>query len=404
MSFRNHIPPKCAKQFLQWFIHRDLAEEVLGDLEEKFYAVLDQKSPLRVKLNYWYQVFNYLRPFALKKSRPYYPTQIDMYSHYFKVSWRNLLKKRLYSFINIGGLAIGISCFLLIYLFVQHELSYEGDFENADQIYRIIQQQEGNNYLGSDFFAVTPAPLAASLKQDYPEVLEASCIRQEELLLSHEGKYSWEKGISADEHYFSVFQTPFIEGDPQSALVQPNSIILTKKTARKIFGETRVLGQSLNIGNADLEKDREVFQVTAVIEDPAENVSIKYDFIVSIKSDVYWQRQAWDNNSSHTFFLMQKGADPKKLEGKLPVFLKKYRVKDESYPSEDKYFVRSLASLHLESEVNFDIGLKGNPLYVYLFPIIAIIVLLLACINYMNLAIAYYQLSIYSSSNYQSSK
>ena len=388
MKKSHHIPPQKAEKLLQWFLRDELAEEVLGDLEEKFIVMLEQHSPFRAKLNYWYQVLNYLRPFAIKKSRSYYPTQIDMYNHYFKLSWRNLLKKRLYSFINIGGLAIGISCFLIISLFVQHELSYDHNYVKADQIYRIIQQQKGNTYLGTDLFAVTPAPLAATLKHDYPEVLEATCIRMEEVLMSHEGKYSWEKGIAADEHYFRVFQSRFVEGNAASALLQPNSIVLTEKTARKIFGKTQAIGQSIIIGNADSEDDREVYLVTAIVEDQPLNVSIKYDFVLSIKSNFYWQRQAWDNNSSHTFFLMQKGADPQKLEEKLPEFLTKYRPKDESYPSKDKYLIKSLSSLHLQSAVNFDIGLKGNLQYVYLFSAIALIILLLACINYMNLAIA----------------
>ena len=162
MDPTNHFPPIAAQRFLLWFLRDELAEELQGDLDEQFYSRLGETSLFRTKLNYWYQVINYLRPFAISRSSSALLMQYAMFRNYFKISFRNLYKQKLYSAINIGGLAVGLTCFILIFLFVQHELSYDRSFENAGQIYRIYSRQPGNVYLGSDYFGVTPAPLASA--------------------------------------------------------------------------------------------------------------------------------------------------------------------------------------------------------------------------------------------------
>ncbi len=165
MNSKNHFPPRAAQRFLNWFLRSDLAEEVHGDLEEQFYSRLENTSLSKAKFNYWYQVLNYLRPFAISKSTSTLLNQYAMFRNYFKISIRSLYKQKLYSLINIGGLAVGLTCFILIFLFVQHELSYDRFYTNADRIYRIYQQQKGNVYLGSEYFGVTPAPLASALME-----------------------------------------------------------------------------------------------------------------------------------------------------------------------------------------------------------------------------------------------
>jgi putative ABC transport system permease protein len=382
MEPSNHYPPKRAEQLLEWLIRDELAEEVLGDLEEKFFAVLEKKSPFRAKLNYWYQVFHYLRPFAIRRKQSTHLIPVDMYRHYFKISWRNLLKKRLYSFINISGLAIGLTCFLMIFLFVQHETSYDQSFKDGDRIYHIIQQQKGNVYLGTDYFGVTPSPLARALEEDYPEVLHATSVSTLTTLLGYEDKNYWEKGIWADSGYFPVFKPDFIAGSAHSAFELDNSVVLTLPTAEKIFGDQNPIGKTL------LFEGEEEYIVTGVVAAPPRKASIQYSYIRNIQSNSDYNRQTWNNNSYHTFFLLSEKAAPEALQAKLTAIFDKYKVYNENYPFEDTYFVKSLASLHLQDNVNFDIGKKGNPQYVYLFSAIGIIVLLLACVNYMNLAVA----------------
>lgn len=383
-----NIPPKLAQRILLGFLRADIAEEVCGDLEEKFYSTLEKKSLFRANFNYWYQVLSYLRPFAIRKSKSSYSNNYGMYQNYFKITVRNLLKQKLYSLINIGGLAVGLTCFIIIMLYVQHEFSYDRFYKNANRIYRVYQRQAGNVFLGTDYFAVTPAQLASVLQEEFPEVIYATSIEQQSALLSVDDHHFWEQGLSADPHFFDVFAFPFVQGNPKMALKDPKSIILTKSLAIKIFGPNDPIGQSLKFQNGDS------FTITGVINDPPSNSSFKFSFINNILSNQWYaeqlKRPTWNNNSFHTFFLLAEGASPQDLQKKFPALIKKYRDPEDyaDYTFKDEYLVQELTAIHLQSGVNFDIGLKGNQGYVYLFSVVALIVLLLACVNYMNLAVA----------------
>jgi TM2 domain-containing membrane protein YozV len=163
------LPPQLATRLLNSFLRSDLAEEVRGDLEEKFFADLKDKSAWKAKLNYWYQTINYLRPFAIRKSRLNYLTNYDMFQSYFKIGWRNLLNNKGFSFINIFGLAMGMTAFLLIVHYVRFERSYEDYNPNADNIYRVtLDQYKGSEYVVTD--CETQAPLGPMLKEKMPEV------------------------------------------------------------------------------------------------------------------------------------------------------------------------------------------------------------------------------------------
>jgi len=137
---RAPTPPKYAQKFLNWFLKPELAEEVLGDLEEKFEQNLIAKTPFKAKVNYWYQTLNYLRPFAIKNDLLTPLNPFFMFNSYFKIAWRSLFKQKRYSAINITGMTIGMTCFILIALYIQYELSYDLQHENADRIYRVAQQ------------------------------------------------------------------------------------------------------------------------------------------------------------------------------------------------------------------------------------------------------------------------
>ena len=139
------MPPKLAQKVLMRFLRDDLAEEVLGDLDEKFYLSVNKNSKLKAKLNYWYQVFNYLRPFAIRKSTPNYSNHFAMYQSYFKIGWRNLLKNKGYSMINIGGLAMGMAVAILIGLWIQDELTFNKYHSNYDTIAKVYRN---NNWGG----------------------------------------------------------------------------------------------------------------------------------------------------------------------------------------------------------------------------------------------------------------
>jgi putative ABC transport system permease protein len=388
------IPPKLAQRFLNWFLRDDLAEEVEGDLEEKFIAKLGKSTLFRAKLNYWYQVFNYLRPFAISKSSPNYLINYPMFRNYFKISIRSLYKQKLYAAINIGGLAVGLTCFILIFLFVQHELSFDRSYENDDRIYRVICQQADDIHLGSEYSAFTPAPLASALVQEFPEVTVATTVDTQSALigLDNDNHYS-EQGILADPYFFDIFDYTLTKGNPSTALDNPKTIVLTKSLSNKIFGDKNPLGQTLIYQNGTPNTVREVihagepYTVTGVINDPPKNTSFRFSFIASILSDVDYademKRSLWGHHTQHTFLLLSEGTDPLKFQEKLPTALDKH---DDGLFG--KFIVQPLTKIYLQTNIDDNLGGKGNPRYIYLFSAIALIVLLLACANYMNLAIA----------------
>ena len=297
-----------------------------------------------------------------------------------------MLKQKLYSAINIGGLAIGLTAFILISLYIQHEWSYDRFLPGSENIYRIYSQQKGNNYLGSELFAVTPAALASTLVDEYPEIVHASALKERSALLSVENEHYMEEGLLADRHFFDVLPYTLVEGDPETCLKNPQSIVLTQSLAVKIFGKEAPLNRALVFQNG------ETYSVTGIVQDPPITSSLKFSFIASLISNGEYttdlKNRPWSNNSYLTFFSLRPDADPIALQNKLPAFLAKHRKLEESYPFKDSYYVQALWDFHLESRINFDMGIKGNRQYIQLFSLVAFLVLILACMNYMNLAIA----------------
>jgi putative ABC transport system permease protein len=397
---KQHIPPKSAQQFLNWFLRDELAEEVQGDIEEQFNEALENSSIFRAKINYWFQVINYLRPFAISKSSPTFLLNYGMFRNYFKISIRNLYKQKLYAAINIGGLAVGLCCFILIFLFVQHELSYDRSYENADRIYRIIrkyQADETHLYPGYEYSASTTAILAPTLAQEFPEVTAATTVDNQAALLGlDQGDKFLEVGLLADPHFLEVFNYTFTHGSAKTALDNPNSIVLTESLSKKIFGNGDPIGQTLIYQNGTPNRFEEEihigesYMVTGVINDPPDNISFRFSFIASILSNSDYVNEIkgslWVSaNSWWTYLSLSKGVDPKLFQDKLPLALNKDKEEEEK---EEKYAVQSLTEVYLQTNVNDYLSLHANQRYIYLFSGIAIIVLLLACANYMNLAIA----------------
>lgn len=382
-------PPAWANKLLRRFLREDLAEEVQGDLEEKFYADAKVKSAFRVKLGYWFQVLNYLRPFALRKKRAAHLNQYDMFQNYFKIASRNLLKQKLYSVINIAGLTLGLTCFMVILLYVQHEFSYDNFYPNTQRIHRVYQKQAGNEFMGTEYFAVTPAQLARIMMEECPEVTHATTVQRTFGLLSHNETNFWLEGIAADAEFFNVFRISFQEGNPQTALTDGRSIVLTQTLAQTVFGDQDPIGKAFRY--QDGEED---FTVTGIIPDPPANASFKYSFVIHLLYSAGYaeeiKRTGWNNNSYYTFFELAEAASIPDLENRFAKLLKKYQLPEDyaNYSFKDQYFAQSLTDSYFQSGVNFEIGQKGNLKVIYAYAAVALIVLLLACVNYMNLAVA----------------
>ena len=297
-----------------------------------------------------------------------------MIQNYLKTALRNLKRSKMFSLLNILGLAVGMGSSFLIFLFVQHELSYDKFHEKHNQIYRVTTEWhvEGEAQIGQ----TTPAPVAPALLNDFPEVKDAVRIKNQGAIIRYQGEsYVERKLLLVDPSFFNIFNFPLIEGEPETALSDLHSIILTERAAKKYFGSEEPLGKTLNI------EERFDFKVTGIAKNPPSNSHIDFDFLVRfdfINSYAHFNYLgSWGAWNFYTYILLQEGYSPSEFESKTPSFLRTYRG-DAENPR----------MLHLSSLTNINLETHGKLKYIYLFSAIAFIILILACINFMNLSIA----------------
>jgi putative ABC transport system permease protein len=293
-----------------------------------------------------------------------------MFTNYLKIALRNILKHKSYAFVNIAGLAVGIACCLLILLYVQDELSYDRFHQNAAQIYRATLATSQQRV------EVTPSILGPIFQREFPEVAQSARLyettRFGAVVVQHgERIFQEERFMFADSTVFEVFTFPFITGNPATALTRPNTIILTQATAQKYFGETNPLGQTLRVNNA---RD---YEITGVIENVPRHSHLQFDFLASYVSltNEWAKNETWYSANLYTYLLLHANASLPALEQRIPNLLQREKV--EFW---EKISLQKLTRIHLYW--NNDIA------RVYIFASIAFLVLLIACINYMNLATA----------------
>ncbi len=311
-----------------------------------------------------------------------------MFKNYFKIAWRSLLKQRLYAAINIGGLALGITCFLTIFLYVQHELSYDQFHDESEQVYKVYQQQKGNMFMGTDLFSVVPCGLSIAMRAEIPEVAQTTLVAERRQLIGSASYGFYERGLYADPYFFELFSFRFAEGTPATALNSANQIVLTQRFADKLFEGENPMGKEVLLNND------QTLIVTGVLEDIPLHSTLQFEYIISFSTDKQFDEgvaaQDWGNSAYNLFCKVHKESSSQRLQEKLSQLAEKYVNQNEDLGRywEVSYIAKPLSEYHLFTEANFDVGLKGNPTYVRLFGWVAIIILLLACINYMNLEIA----------------
>jgi putative ABC transport system permease protein len=317
-----------------------------------------------------------------------------MFKNYVKIALRNFLKHKGFSFINIFGLAIGVACCILIVLYVLDEVSYDRYHEKADQIYRVGIRGFVNNNLFHG--VVTCSPMAQTLVDEFPEVLAATRLRNFGFpVYRYKDKvFSEERVFWVDQAFFDVFTVPFIKGNPETALEEPNTIVLTRSMAKKYFGDEDPIGKNLN---SDNQRD---YLVTGVVEDVPHNSHFHYDFLASLITIEDSRSPIWVSNNYYTYVVLQEGASPEAFEDKLAGLVKKYvgpqiegalSISLEQFfasGGEWGYFIQPLTAIHLHSHLDFELEPNGDIAYVYIFSIIALGILLVACINFVNLATA----------------
>ena len=323
-------------------------------------------------------------------------TMMNMIKNYFKASWRNIRKNKLFSFINILGLSLGISTFFIIMLYVQHELSYDRFNENAGYIARVVFHANING--GKIDESGTMPPVAQTMKRDFPEVQDATRILsfgRPKIIYNNTTFKSDQFGL-VDPNFFSIFTLPMIAGDPKTALTQPGNIVLTQETAQKYFGKAEPLGKIIQV-NTDSNR---VYKVTGVIQNIPGNSHFHFDLIGSMTSWALAKSDTWLFGNFHTYLLLKPGTDLKKLEAKFPAMVEKYmgpQIQQQMGISLDQFRTKGnslgfalqpLSAIHLNSDTTTEFEPGGNATYVYIFGGVAIFMLIVACINFINLSTA----------------
>ncbi len=307
-----------------------------------------------------------------------------MLKNYLKIACRNLLKHKAYSFINIAGLAIGIACCTLILIYVQDELRYDRFHAHAGRIYRAVAS---TNEDGQPTNANGAFSWAEALQKDFPEIEQTARFHKmgwgEKRVVAHgEKRFYEDKFFFADSNVFKIFSFPFLAGNSERALAEPNTAVITSQVAQKYFANENPLGQVLAIDPYNDGKFID-FEITGVLQDLPSYSHIKFDILASFASAT-GRTQSWGFDPVFTYILLNEKAAPAALEDKFPNFLKKYMGPEPWY----SLSLQPLKDIRLHSHLRAELEPNGDIAYVYLFSAIAFFVLVIACINFMNLATA----------------
>ncbi len=327
-----------------------------------------------------------------------------MFRNYIKVAWRNIKRQKGYSFINVAGLAIGMAVCVLILMFVRSELSYDTHHENKDRIYRLEREFLARDGSVRGAFCSLAPSFIPFLENDFPEMEHiVRLLRTGNLLINVGDTYFLEERFYyAEKDIFEVFTIPLIKGDPQTALENPNSLVLSESMVLKYFGDEDPIGKFMKVGS-----DREAYQVTGVMEDVPKNSHLHYEFLASFitlkgrntysrdGSDYFFGTTNLTDNVTHTYMRLAKDTNPSEVAARLPGFLDSHlpEYEDESgiifKPHQwNSILMRKVTDIHLYSHTMNELEPNSDIKYVTLFTLIAVFILIIACINFMNLSTA----------------
>lgn len=319
-----------------------------------------------------------------------------MLRNYLTIALRNLRKHSFYTFINILGLAVGIASCLIIVAYIVHETSYDKHYADADRIYRVENEIKfGPNHM---MLAVTPGPLAEAFRNDYPEVESVGRFWDDgSMLLKRVDQNIKEtQTVYADSSIFSVFSIPFVEGNRREALKDPFTMVISQRAARKYFPNESALGQTLIVENKD------AYKITGVYEDMPKTAHFQFDFMLALVSIPYHKDDQWLSNNFTTYVKLKPGASPEGLIAKFPQMVDKYAgpqaraalggefTMEQFRASGNKidYTLQPVTRIHLHSDRIGELSPNSDITYIYLFGAIALFILIIACINFMNLSTA----------------
>ena len=288
----------------------------------------------------------------------------------------------MHSSISVLGLAIGFACFIIVFVFIAHEMSYDAFHENAERLYRVRSDLTEKRSNIRDNYATIRYSTASLLKSDFPEIEDIVCVRRygQSWSIHYQDKHFLEDQVYfADPMFFDFFSFPLKEGDAQTVLEAPYSIVLTEQTALKYFGSDNPVGKTLHIG-IDSNSTYE-YLVTGVVQNLPSNTHFKFDFVASIKEFNKLRRY---EPLYHTYIRLVENSSPEVLENKFPEFLERHKHNSEEW--EWELFLQSLQDIHLHSHFKWELSPNRDARYLYLLMGIALVILLIVCINYVNLS------------------
>jgi len=380
MQAKKQNPPFIPYLFLKLLLKGEDFYEFTDDIDEVYRYMIDFKPGWRAKAWYWFRVLESFPGIIMDKV--YW--RFLMFRNYLKIAVRNIKRHKGYSVINIAGLSVGMAAFFLISLYVQYELSFDRYHENADKIFRVIRERGSST--GNDRSAFIHNALGPAMVEDFPEAISSARIFRwhvGEKFFAIGERSLYENLYYADPEFFEIFSIPFISGNSKKALTEPYSIVMSERLAGKHYGNENPVGKILNLQEGATQY---TYKITGVFKDMPENSHLTMDLVTRLDKSIM---QAAD--SSHTYVLLGKGADPDNLEQKLPALLHKYDLRlslDDNV--KERYFLQPLTSIHLHSHLSDNTQYSDNSdiKYIYIYSSIALLILVVVCLNYWNLSTA----------------
>jgi putative ABC transport system permease protein len=313
-----------------------------------------------------------------------------MIRNYLKIAWRNLSRNKVFSFINIAGLSIGLACCMLILLYTKDEVSYDKFHEKKDNLYQItckITEKDGKEMN----YGIASMIQGPTFKEEIPEIEACVRVKERDYVLKRGNETFYEIATWVDDNFFTVFSFPMIEGNPKTVLSDMNSVVLTEEIAEKYFGKTSPIGKVMEL---EMNDKFEPFVVTGIAKNAPQNSSIKFKMLLSYKYEEAKNNDThWLNLSYPTYFVLNPKANIKNVEAKMAqVFASKAgkeieEEKKHGFEAKFTYGVNSLVDMHLNTKYQYNPE-ASNPIYSYILSGIALFILLIACINFVNLTVA----------------
>lgn len=371
MSKNKLAAPKTLDRILKLLVKNDPRSEWTGDLQEIFPAQVEERGLIKARIWYSFQILKVLLSYLITQTT----WGLIMFKNYLKVAFRNIKRQKIYSLINIVGLSIGITVSILVFLLVRYERSYDSFHQNVDTIYRVTD--EG--------LTMTAANLSRALKQEFPEIKYSARVVKIGGFFRNEKGFFTEIGINCvDPEFFSIFHYPLVTGDFPDPLVEPFQVLITQKLATRLFGSENPINQTINYSN------RFDIIVAGVLQDIPKNTHMKFDMLASMltfkaalgpKLEYFLNR--WGSHDFWTYIRLQDNVNPVQLQDKFPQFEKKYQDKDKMDLS-----LQPIRSIHLSGSQKFDMETNTDVRNLYFLSFTALLILLIACFNFMNLATA----------------